>query len=150
MTEQRLTEQLKLVFTSAEDVQSSVVGGGAESVVATCEPERPAMADSLMEVVCERENLKKALRRVKANKGSPGIDGMTVEQLPDYLLLLFDPSGRSIVEVADGVRTMHAATLSVGEVAVLFERDRRLVLVTFAPDSLTKNREQQMDVPQLK
>ena len=35
--------------------------------------------------VCERENLKKALRRVKANKGSPGVDGMTVEQLPDYL-----------------------------------------------------------------
>ena len=55
MTEQRLTEQLKLVFTSAEDVQSSVVGGGAESVVAKCEPERPAMADSMMEVVCEQK-----------------------------------------------------------------------------------------------
>jgi RNA-directed DNA polymerase len=38
-----------------------------------------------MEAVCERENLKKALHRVKANKGSPGVDGMTVEQLPDYL-----------------------------------------------------------------
>jgi hypothetical protein len=30
-----------------------------------------------MEEVCERENCKQALRRVKANKGSPGIDGMT-------------------------------------------------------------------------
>jgi RNA-directed DNA polymerase len=49
------------------------------------EPERPAETTSLMEVVCERENLKKALRRVKANKGSPGIDSMTVEQFPDYL-----------------------------------------------------------------
>lgn len=38
-----------------------------------------------MEAVCDRENLKKALRRVKANKGSPGADGMTVEQLSDYL-----------------------------------------------------------------
>ena len=38
-----------------------------------------------MEVVCERANLKKALRRVKANKGGPGVDGMTVEQLSDYL-----------------------------------------------------------------
>ena len=38
-----------------------------------------------MEEVCERENLKEALRRVKANKGSPGIDGMTVDELPDYL-----------------------------------------------------------------
>jgi RNA-directed DNA polymerase len=39
----------------------------------------------LMEEVCERENLKRALRRVRANKGSPGIDGMTVAQLPSYL-----------------------------------------------------------------
>jgi RNA-directed DNA polymerase len=85
MTEQRLTEQLQLVFTSAEDVQSSVAGGDAESVVAKREPERPAVSNSVMEAVCERENLKKALRRVKANKGSPGVDGMTVEQLPDYL-----------------------------------------------------------------
>ena len=38
-----------------------------------------------MEEVCERENLKEALRRVKANKGSPGIDGMTVGALADHL-----------------------------------------------------------------
>jgi RNA-directed DNA polymerase len=38
-----------------------------------------------MEEVLEAENLKKALKRVKANKGSPGIDGMTVEELPGYL-----------------------------------------------------------------
>ena len=38
-----------------------------------------------MEEICERENLKRALQRVKANKGSPGIDGMTVEELPGYL-----------------------------------------------------------------
>jgi RNA-directed DNA polymerase len=85
MTEQRLTEQLRLVFTAVEDVHASAPGGGAESVVAKREPERPAVSISLMEAVCERDNLKKALRRVKANKGSPGIDGMTVEQLPDYL-----------------------------------------------------------------
>jgi RNA-directed DNA polymerase len=86
MTEQRLTEQLQLVFTSAdEDDSSAAARGDAESVVAKREPERPAVISSLMETVCERENLKKALRRVKANKGSPGVDGMTVEQLPDYL-----------------------------------------------------------------
>jgi RNA-directed DNA polymerase len=39
----------------------------------------------LLEEVCNRENLKRALRRVKANKGSPGIDGMRVEELPGYL-----------------------------------------------------------------
>src|ERR1700674_2752645 len=38
-----------------------------------------------MEEVCERENLKAALRQVKANKGSPGVDGMTVGGITDYL-----------------------------------------------------------------
>ena len=38
-----------------------------------------------MEEVCERENLKEALRRVKANQGSPGVDGMTVGGITDYL-----------------------------------------------------------------
>ena len=38
-----------------------------------------------MEEVCERENLKEALRRVKANKGSAGVDGMTVGDITDYL-----------------------------------------------------------------
>jgi RNA-directed DNA polymerase len=38
-----------------------------------------------MEEVCERENCQQALRRVKANQGSPGIDGMKVSELPGYL-----------------------------------------------------------------
>jgi RNA-directed DNA polymerase len=38
-----------------------------------------------MEEVCERENCKQALARVKANKGSPGADRMTVQQLPEHL-----------------------------------------------------------------
>src|SRR5712692_3853710 len=82
MSGQRLTEQLQLVFTPADEAApSTVVREDAEPVVAKCEPERPAVTNPLMEAVCERENLKKALRRVKANKGSPGVDGMTVEQL---------------------------------------------------------------------
>ena len=38
-----------------------------------------------MEEVCERENCKQALARVKANKGSAGMDGMTVQELPEFL-----------------------------------------------------------------
>jgi group II intron reverse transcriptase/maturase len=38
-----------------------------------------------MEDVCERANLKEALRQVRSNKGSAGVDGMTVDQLGDYL-----------------------------------------------------------------
>ena len=41
----------------------------------------------LMELAVERENCRTALRRVQANKGSPGVDGMTVEELPDHLRL---------------------------------------------------------------
>jgi RNA-directed DNA polymerase len=41
--------------------------------------------EHVMERVVERGNLLAALRRVKRNGGSPGIDGMTVEALPGYL-----------------------------------------------------------------
>ena len=56
-----------------------------ESQLTTHAPERPAGTTRLMEEICDRENLKEALRRVKANKGSPGMDGITVNQLDDYL-----------------------------------------------------------------
>lgn len=41
--------------------------------------------DALMERVLERTNLQRALKRVRGNKGSPGIDGMTVDELPEWL-----------------------------------------------------------------
>lgn len=41
--------------------------------------------DRLMEAVVERSNVVRALKRVKQNKGSPGVDGMTVDELPAHL-----------------------------------------------------------------
>jgi group II intron reverse transcriptase/maturase len=38
-----------------------------------------------MEEVLRRENLFAALRRVQANKGAPGVDGMSVDELPAHL-----------------------------------------------------------------
>jgi retron-type reverse transcriptase len=38
-----------------------------------------------MEAVVERSNARAALKRVRQNKGSPGSDGMTVEELPKHL-----------------------------------------------------------------
>jgi RNA-directed DNA polymerase len=58
---------------------------GTESVPVMRGPESPASTNRLMEEVCERENLKEALRQVKANKGSAGVDGMTVGGITDYL-----------------------------------------------------------------
>ena len=56
-----------------------------ESPGATHGVESPASTRRWMEEICERDNLKEALRRVKANKGSPGIDGMTVDEVTDDL-----------------------------------------------------------------
>src|SRR6202051_2728778 len=53
----------------------------SESQRTTSAPESPAGTDRMMEEIVERENLKEALRRVKANKGAPGVDAMTVNQL---------------------------------------------------------------------
>jgi RNA-directed DNA polymerase len=58
---------------------------GTETPVAKRMSESLAGTERLMEEVCELENCKQALQRVKANKGSPGVDGMTVDQLPEYL-----------------------------------------------------------------
>jgi RNA-directed DNA polymerase len=43
------------------------------------------MGEQLMEEVCGRENCKQALARVKANKGSAGVDGMTANAYGSYL-----------------------------------------------------------------
>src|SRR6201994_569279 len=56
-----------------------------ESLSAVNESERPANTCRIMEEVCERVNLKEALRQVRGNKGSAGIDRMTVDQLGDHL-----------------------------------------------------------------
>src|SRR5258707_3473866 len=78
--------QMVLDFASAlTGAARGVAGEETESLVATNGSESPARTDRLMEEVCERENLKAALRQVKGNKGSAGVDGVTVNQLPDYL-----------------------------------------------------------------
>jgi RNA-directed DNA polymerase len=68
-------KQLALPFAQRRGEAS--VGAPGEST--------PVGDERLMEHVVERHNLLTALARVKANGGSPGIDGMTVEELPGYL-----------------------------------------------------------------
>ena len=58
---------------------------GTETPLAKRKTESLAGTERLMEEVCELENCKQALQRVKANKGNPGVDGMTVDELPEYL-----------------------------------------------------------------
>jgi len=41
--------------------------------------------ERLWERIFSRENMRAALARVKANQGAPGVDGMTVEEMPGHL-----------------------------------------------------------------
>src|SRR6202162_4632506 len=85
-SDKRLNFQLRLDFSSAPTGEARQAGReDIESLSAVSEPERPANTSRIMEEVCERENLKEALRQVKGNKGSAGVDGITVNQLTDYL-----------------------------------------------------------------
>src|SRR5215813_9700980 len=78
--------QLELDFSSVLTGEAREAGREeTESSRATNGHENPASTNRLMEEVCERENLKAALRQVRANQGSPGVDGMTVVGLKDYL-----------------------------------------------------------------
>ena len=84
--DKRQNIQKKLDFPSESTGEACQTGREeTESRPTMHEPENPASTIGLMEEVCKRENLLGALRRVKANKGSAGIDGMTVGQLGGYL-----------------------------------------------------------------
>src|ERR1700740_2299283 len=88
MKRQRQKNQLPRVLAFTGEGRSEAPRApreGTESFAAKCETESPAGEEQLMEEVCGRENCQQALRRVKANKGSAGIDGMKVSELPGYL-----------------------------------------------------------------
>jgi RNA-directed DNA polymerase len=77
-----MARQLELPL--ANRGETPTVERSEEAPTATQGNERSGASD-LMEAVCERRNLQAALKRVRKNKGSPGVDGMTVEELPKYL-----------------------------------------------------------------
>ncbi len=67
--------QPMLAARTAQDEAISGEPGHAESI----------QPKALLDRVLERENLRRALKQVRQNKGAPGIDGMTVDDLPEYL-----------------------------------------------------------------
>src|SRR5258707_5911255 len=86
MSDKRQKNQLVLAFTEEGRSETPKASReGTESFTAKCETERPASHEQLMEEVCERRDCWQAYKRVKANKGSPGIDGMKVGELSGYL-----------------------------------------------------------------
>ena len=88
MSDKRQKNQLQMVLAFTVEGRSEAPrarGEGTESLTAKRQRESPAIAEQVMEEVCGRQNCLRALGRVKANKGSPGIDGMRVSELPGYL-----------------------------------------------------------------
>jgi RNA-directed DNA polymerase len=88
MDDKRQKNQIQMLLAFTDEGRSEAPKArreGTESLTAKRTCESPAIPEQVMEEVCERENLKRALRRVKSNKGSSGIDGMKVEDLPGYL-----------------------------------------------------------------
>ncbi len=88
MSDKRQKNQLQMVLAFTSEGRSEAPTArreGTETLTAKRACESPAIPEQVMEEVCGRENLLRALRRVKSNKGSPGIDGMKVDELPGYL-----------------------------------------------------------------
>lgn len=78
----QMSRQLELSFGSRGEAPRAERSG--EGVSATHVTGDPGTSD-LMEAVVHGDNLRAALKRVRKNKGSPGIDAMTVGELPDAL-----------------------------------------------------------------
>jgi len=88
MSDKRQKNRLQMLLAFSDEGRSEAPMArqeGTESLTAKRAHESPALPEQVMEEVCERENCLRALKRVKANKGSPGIDGMRVGELPGYL-----------------------------------------------------------------
>ncbi len=78
----QMVRQLTLPFEDRSETPTAE--RSAEAFPATQGPANPGASD-LMEEIVDPDNLRVALARVRGNKGSPGIDGMTVEELPAHL-----------------------------------------------------------------
>lgn len=72
-------------MASAKQLALPLVISGDESVSGNREDSHSVQPSPWMARVLSRDNLNRALKQVRRNKGAPGIDGMTVDELPDYL-----------------------------------------------------------------
>ena len=79
--------QLELAFPTAPKGEArGSEGEGTEARAVGADVERQAAwSGPSMETIVERDNLRKALAQVRRNKGAPGVDGMTVDELAAYL-----------------------------------------------------------------
>jgi RNA-directed DNA polymerase len=77
---------------SSQDTKNPTGGVAMRHVM---EPSNPDV--HLLERVLSSENMQRAWKRVRANKGAPGIDGMTIEKFPDFARLHWDSIRESLL-----------------------------------------------------
>lgn len=78
------TGQLAFDWGEVGETQPGPSGG----LLPSSAPDRAGtLAQGLIEAIVDADNMRRALKRVRTNKGSPGPDGMTVQQLPEFLKL---------------------------------------------------------------
>ena len=86
MDGQRQKIQQRLAFMDEPKSEAPrVAQQGTEPSAVKRDTESPAREERLMEEVCERENFVKAWKQVQGNKGSPGVDGKTIDETLDDL-----------------------------------------------------------------
>jgi retron-type reverse transcriptase len=75
-------DQMELALEATGEARQSQRSGEAGP---TAQGNDRSGNDDLMDRIVERSNLARALKRVRQNQGSPGSDGMTVDELLPYL-----------------------------------------------------------------
>jgi RNA-directed DNA polymerase len=85
MSSKRQKNQYELAFMAETGSEAPTNDKRVELPMVKQEPESEGTSERLMEEICKPENVRRALMGVQENKGAPGIDGITVEELPGYL-----------------------------------------------------------------
>jgi RNA-directed DNA polymerase len=81
----KASQPIQMAFNWEAGVKPRGPGARGDSLAAREPAERPMFGEHVMEEVVARPNMQAALKQVRANKGSPGVDGMSVDELPDFL-----------------------------------------------------------------
>jgi Reverse transcriptase (RNA-dependent DNA polymerase) len=85
VSDMKASKPIQMAFNWEAGVKPRGPGARGDSLAAREPTERPIVDENVMEEVVERHNMQAALKQVRANKGSPGVDGMSVDELPDFL-----------------------------------------------------------------
>lgn len=85
MSDRKASQPIQMAFNWEAEVKPRGLGARGDSLAAREPAKRPMFSEHVIEEVVERHNMQAALKQVRANKGSPGVDGMSVDELPDFL-----------------------------------------------------------------